>query len=101
MNHATVQKALGDIRELTGRRNAALSELERSFALQSLWPDVFAHGRAISCWIGAPLQRHWLRGYIVYALRMRVTNGAGEVREFLQDEVPKVLWPHTERGRLP
>ena len=80
-------------------RYAGLRELERSLAIRSLWPEAFQHGRCSSCWIGSPQGRD-MRG-MRYALRLRVTDGAGAVREFPQGDVSAVLWPMPDAGRLP
>lgn len=94
-----IPAAIDNLKQLGARRDKLMGELERSLALQALWPEVFAAGSATSCRIGSPLGRATTGG-IRYALRLRV-SGAGEVREFPQAEVPAVLWPHTEANRLP
>ena len=91
--------SLQALKDLGRRRDALVGELERSLAIQSLWPEAFAHGGAVSCWIGSPQGRD--RGGMRYALRLRVTDGAGTVREFPQSDVPAVLWPMPTEGRLP
>lgn len=87
-----------NIREMNARRDALLRELERSLALRALWSDAFAFGKCTSNWIGTPISRT-LAG-IKYALRLKITNGIGNTREFPQDEVPAVLWPQSEKGKL-
>ena len=91
---------LDRIKDLRAKQDALLAKLERSLALQSLWPEVFAAGKVTSCWIGAPRSRS-ISGGIRYALRLRVETAAGETREFAQADVPAALWPCAEIGRLP
>jgi hypothetical protein len=93
-----MNETLQHVMELSRKRDALLRELERSIAIQTLWPEAFAHGAARSSWIGRPITRTLFD--IRYALRLQVTDGAGTVREFPQDDVPAVLWPHAEKGRL-
>lgn len=90
---------LDAIKALHVQRGALLSKLERSLQIQALWPDAFAHGRCTSAWIGQPTGRD-ISG-MRYALRLRITDGAGTVREFPQADVPPSLWPTDKAGRLP
>lgn len=89
---------LEKIREMSARRDALLRKLERSLAIRALWPDAFAFGACKSTWAGTPTGRT-LAG-ITYALRLKITDGIGNTREFAQDDVPAVLWPHSEKGAL-
>lgn len=93
--------SLANLKELRALQGKLVAELERSLAIQQLWPDAFAHGRCTSRWIGAPLDRNRRDGRIRYALRLRISDGAGNAREFPQADVPVILWPAPERGRLP
>jgi hypothetical protein len=88
-------RTLGEMRALEAKKAKLLVELERSLCLLSLWPEVFAHGAIKATWRSAPL------GNRKYRLTYRVTDGAGTVKEWPQAEVPALLWPVPEAGRLP
>jgi hypothetical protein len=92
------QKSLAELRALEAKKDKLLAEMERSLAIMQLWPDAFDRGAITSRWVGGPIKRDF-RGTI-YALRLRVTDGAGTVKEFPQVDVPPILWPTKEAGRL-
>ena len=54
MDINTAQKALQHLRHLEERKAEMLNQLDRSIALQSLWPEVFRHGKATSFAAGNP-----------------------------------------------
>ena len=74
------------------QRDDLMKDLEKSSALQSLWPEVFESGCARSHWYGLntpynhafsqPTHRHH---------QFVVTNGLGDSRTFSFNEVPKLL----------
>ncbi len=92
-------RTLGELRALEAKKAKLLAEMERSLVILSLWPEAFAHGAAKSSWVGAVTRRD-IRG-TRYELRLRITDGAGTAKEFPQSEVPPLLWPMPEAGRLP
>jgi hypothetical protein len=96
---AGARRTLSELRALEEKKSKLLAEMERSLAILQLWPDAFAHGAINSAWTGLPTKRDF-RG-TVYDLRLRVTDGAGTVKEFPQAEVPPILWPTPVAGRLP
>lgn len=99
--------SMSKLKELHRRQADLMAEFERGLAVKSLWGEAFDHGACRSGWIGAPLTREASRRLygrhngVRYALRLRVTNGAGESREWPQAEVPTILWPCIEPGVLP
>jgi hypothetical protein len=93
-------RTLGEMRALEAKKAKLLAEMERSLCLLSLWPEVFDHGAIKSTWISAPLGPRVFKR-TVYKLTFRVTDGAGTVKEWPQAEVPALLWPMPEAGRLP
>ena len=66
-----------------------LERLERSLALESIWPGVFDAGTVTTRWVATPVGRNY-RG-IVYALALTVVSGDGETRTFTRDEVPECI----------
>jgi hypothetical protein len=96
---------LAEIRSLQQRAAEGLIALERSLALEALWPNVFDGPKGVtSTWHGKPLRASNLSGYrdgvIRYDLLLRVTNAKGCSRDFPQDAVPPILWPSTTKGVL-
>ena len=70
---------------------ALTKKLDRSIALEYLWPEVFDNGRARGYWLGtqpnyvAPdLPLHREHEYII-------TDGKGDKRYFKFDDVPELL----------
>lgn len=68
-------------RELASQRVALIDELDRSLALQALWPEVFAAGRASSTWLSS----YGNEPVLV------VTDGNGEQRRFKDSQVPACI----------
>lgn len=104
---------IGHLRTLQAQQAQALIDLERSLALEALWPNCFnGRGSVSSEWHGKPKYRvtrpdsNTTRGFVVigpnmyYDLRLRVTNARGVSRDFPQDEVPEILWPNPTKGVL-
>lgn len=90
MSDTTIQKAIDATRKLASlrARQAELTDqLARALKLKQLWPEVFDHGAAK---VGGSSNAH-----DVHLGTIRVTDGAGTVREFPAMKVPFDLWPKT------
>lgn len=96
---AGAQRTMVELRALEAQKDKLLAEMERGLAIMALWPEAFDKGACKSAWIGLPTGRDFQGTR--YALRLRVTDGAGTVKEFPQAGVPPILWPTQEAGRLP
>ena len=74
------------------KMDSLLIKLDRSCALQYLWPEVFDNGSAKSQWAG---RAHWRDGLMPkpehFDHILTVTNGLEEKRQFTYDEVPRIL----------
>ena len=90
---------LGQVREsirtLREKQDALENELDRSLALQGLWPTVFDSGAARSQWVitgGGPrgLVRKKLEAWDNLAI-LWVYNGEGRKRSFRPSQVPYIL----------
>lgn len=81
--HAIPQREaiLARIDELEAGKARLMRKLKRSFAIQQLWPDAFAHGgvtsRLVTC-MGKPTQ-------------LLIRNALGEERSFKGADVPAIL----------
>lgn len=73
------------------RRTAAdlQASLERSLAIQQLWPEAFDHGKCTAAWVGKQRVAYKLAENSNRALH--ITCGCGEVQVFEFDKVPKIL----------
>lgn len=104
---------IGHLRELQAKQAQALIDLERSLALEALWPNCFnGKGGVTSEWHGKPKYRvtrndpNTTRGFVVvgpnmyYDLTLHVTNARGVSKDFPQDDVPTILWPNPVKGQL-
>lgn len=98
---------IGHLRDLQAKQAQALNDLERSMALEALWPNVFDGPRGVSSsWQGKPSHRITNKeGYVIgpqmyYDLYLCVTNARGYTKSFPQDEVPPLLWPNPTKGVL-
>jgi len=78
-----IEKHIALLREQMQQQAALLNDLERSLAIEKLWPGAFDHG-PVSSVISEPLMP--TRSGI-----FRVRNGAGEERVFLLNDVPAIL----------
>lgn len=78
-----IDDKLASLHRLYARRDKLVAELDRSLALQKLWPECFAHGRVVAYAVGNPYSD----------VRFVIKAGNGEKREFPLGIVPKLLWP--------
>jgi len=67
-----------------------LGRLERSLALEAIWPGVFDAGKVTTHWVATPVGRNY-RGIVHAALSLTVVSGDGEIRTFTRDEVPECI----------
>lgn len=78
------------------QRMQLVEQLSKSYALETLWPDVFAHGKAKVRFVTNGYGRNGV---------CKVRNGAGEERTFSIDDVPDIMKPkellNAVRQRLP
>ena len=81
------------LKDKQAQASALMKKLDRSMAIESLWPEVFDHGRASTYWFGkAHAQfRRLARDPIHMHHEFVMTNGNGEKRMFKYDDVPEVL----------
>ena len=72
-----------NIKDLMKERDELQRKLDRSFAIQELWPDVFKYGKC----------RSYLTGNLnrFKAVELVIKNGNGEKRKYPVGGVPKVL----------
>lgn len=98
---------LDKVRQIAALREKAEEthrKLERALVIQALWPDAFSHGAVTSAWISpsgvTDMDRRWAaRGFEKktginadnFNRVYRVTDGAGETREWKFMEVPVEL----------
>jgi hypothetical protein len=92
---------LAELRALEAKKAKLMEEMERSLALMQLWPEAFEQGAVKTSWKSKMTGRDRRTGAMVYDLSLRITDGAGTVKEFPQSEVSAVLWPMPLAGRLP
>jgi hypothetical protein len=78
-----ISEQLAKIKELIAKRfgDSLMHSLECSFAIETLWPEAFAHGAVHSNIVGSRAS-----GY-----HFTIRNGADEVREYQIKEVPSIL----------
>ena len=86
-------ESLEHLQQLEARKAELYDELHRSLLIQQLWPEAFDHGTVSSAWMGPREEpyRHHINRRHLERWRLRVTNGAGEQREFPLAEVPEGL----------
>ena len=76
------------LKELGEERTVLIHKLQRSFALQHIWPRVFEDG--------SEKVRSGFRGNPNNAsirLKFEVHSASGEKRDYDYTEVPSILWP--------
>lgn len=83
------RRTLAELRALEAKKDKLLAEVERSLAIMQLWPDAFKQGAVKSAWVGVAPSYFRKQD----DRRLRITDGAGTVKEFPKAEVPTVLWP--------
>ena len=85
---------------ITDKLHSKLSEakaltrsLDKSLALEYLWPEAFNHGRARASWTGTARQGTYLTRNDPTHLHheFRITDGDGEMRSFSYDDTPEIL----------
>ena len=85
---------------ITDKLNSKLSEakaltrkLDRSLALEFLWPEAFDHGRARAHWFGKAQdsRKHGKLDPVHKRHEFRITDAKGDMRSFAYDDVPDVL----------
>jgi hypothetical protein len=82
------------MKELNSKLNEAKKltrKMDKSLALEYLWPEAFEHGRARAYWFGKaaaqrgkPDQPHRYHEFII-------TNSKGDSRSFAYEQVPTLL----------
>lgn len=93
-NNEAIDRAINksqELQELLDRQRELYKQLDQALALQKLWPDVFEHGAASSRWVGPHEEGFRFRNTPANAWRLQITNGLGETREFVREDVPSVL----------
>lgn len=90
-----VKQKLEEIDRIKDEQDRLRLELDRSLALQEIWPEVFNKGKARSQWVvrgGGPLghARRSLKGWDDFAV-MYVYDGEGNKKSFKPSQVPNVL----------
>ena len=75
------------------KAKALTKKLDRSLALEWLWPEAFNHGRARAYWTGKqPRGMHLTRNDPTHLHHeFRITDGDGEMRSFSYDDTPEIL----------
>lgn len=79
------------IKELVKKQSELIRGLDRSMALEVLWPEVFNHGSASSYWLGKVHSRGGLPHPLHFHHEFVVTNGLKEKRYFSYHDVPVIL----------
>jgi hypothetical protein len=79
------QEVLDNLKSLWKKRDELQGELQRSLAIQELWPEAFEHGRVFSHVEGNPGSGFFLT----------IKRGDGEERKFNIKEVPTILIPES------
>jgi hypothetical protein len=86
----TIVKRVGSlmvgINDLHAQKSALLHELNRSMAIQKMWPGIFKNGIVTSRITGRPLKPD--------SMKFIVTDGTGQEFEMPLLEVPDILWAH-------
>ena len=77
------QEIMNNLKKLNAERNELFEKLDCSLAIQSLWPEAFEHGMVI-CSLAGSYTR-------IKDLKLKITNGKGEVREYDLKDVPPAL----------
>lgn len=77
----TIQEKINEIKALKLQADKKLMQLERSFAIESLWPEAFVFGSVSSSFHGSPRA-----GYTFVIVR-----GDGSKKEFPFADVPAIL----------
>lgn len=72
---------MSEVEDLRVRRDDAMSRLQKSFALQDLWPDCFEHGSVTAYFHGSPA-----RGFF-----FTIQRSDGEYRTFPEIDVPSII----------
>ena len=85
MNFET-ETTLERLRSMRSEANDLYEDLERSYALQELWPNVHEHGSAT-----AKLSGNFLS---VRSMALSVKNGKEETRDFPLKTVPYIIRKH-------
>ena len=85
---------------ITDKINSKLDEakkltrkLDKSIALEYLWPEAFDHGRARAHWFGkTPSTIHFKKGEPLHLHHeFHITDGDGNKKMFSYDDVPTIL----------
>ena len=80
------------LRDSGERRSGLIDELERSMAVQSLWPEVFDAGGVTIAVQLKPVGRDVNRPRVMrYQVSMVVKNKSGEERRFNFEDLPTIL----------
>ena len=83
----TTSKIIGEIKAKSAERDKLVKSLERSMAIDELWPGVFDLGNVRSHYKGTS---YVLTHFVITATS---PDGSVESREFDPMQVPETLWP--------
>jgi hypothetical protein len=89
MKKAIAEK-LAHLDNLNVQRDALYKDLNRSLAIQELWPDAFEHGACTSYVVGNP------RSEMTFVL----TLGNKETRKLPLQDVPVILWSEGAKATI-
>lgn len=81
--NSEIDQKMQKIKELHKKKSDLFDKLERSLAMQKIWPEAFDHGS---------IKSH-VEGSLNYPkeIKLVIVNGTGERREILLKDAPRVI----------